>query len=110
MRFAVAFFACLFCLTLQVVAQTPTPTPPEFQEAQPELRALLPAYDDADVVETGTGLRYVILEEGTGSDLRPCDIIRTRYDGYLADGTPFDTGRNRQYTICLLYTSPSPRD
>lgn len=93
MMVVVTLLACLLCLTVQAFAQTPTPIP--FQEAEQALLDVLPAYEDADVVETETGLRYVILEEGAGELIEACDTVSTHYTAYLADGTQFDTSLGR---------------
>lgn len=84
---------------------TPFPTPPPpptldgFKEAKPELLELLPEYDEADVIETDSGLRYVILEEGAGESPQTCDVVDAHYTGYLIDGTVFDSSIDRDQTF-----------
>lgn len=44
-------------------------------------------------VATGTGLRYVILKQGTGSIANEGDTVRVKYSGKLLNGFEFDPGR-----------------
>jgi hypothetical protein len=48
-----------------------------------------------DAKKTPTGLRYVILKEGTGNPPKVGDNIRVLYKGMLMDGTVFDEETNR---------------
>lgn len=54
-----------------------------------------------DVVETNSGLNYVITKEGTGDNAKEGDDISLKYKGYLLDGTVFDetTSGTYEYTI-----------
>jgi peptidylprolyl isomerase len=61
----------LLLLAMQVSA-APPPSPPP------------PA------VTTASGLRFQVLEPGTGRRPRPGDAVLVRYEGRLADGTVFD--------------------
>ncbi|MEQ6119884.1 FKBP-type peptidyl-prolyl cis-trans isomerase [Reichenbachiella sp. MALMAid0571] len=54
-----------------------------------------------DVVETSSGLNYIITEQGTGDNAKDGDAISLKYKGYLLDGTVFDetTSGTFDYTI-----------
>ena len=41
---------------------------------------------------TASGLKYVIIEQGTGPQPKPGDQVMVKYTGKLEDGTVFDTG------------------
>lgn len=43
-----------------------------------------------DAVETSTGLRYFVIEEGKGVRPQPGDTVSVLYRGLLINGTPFD--------------------
>ncbi|MGB1251929.1 MAG: FKBP-type peptidyl-prolyl cis-trans isomerase [Candidatus Promineifilaceae bacterium] len=68
-------------------------------ELSPELLALLPAFDEADIQTTETGLRYVILEEGEGDYPAPGDTVQAHYTGYLVNGEKFDSSVDRGVTF-----------
>ena len=46
-----------------------------------------------DVVETGTGLRYIVLKKGSGDPPDKGVTIHVHYTGALADGTKFGSSR-----------------
>lgn len=60
-----------------------------------DLLALLPAFDEADIQTTASGLRYVILETGSGDLPVAGDTVNAHYSGYLVDGTKFDSSLDR---------------
>ncbi len=64
------------------VDDEPLGAPPELAEGLEE-------------VETATGLKYIIIQEGTGATVVEDDSINAHYDGYLEDGTVFDSSRER---------------
>jgi FKBP-type peptidyl-prolyl cis-trans isomerase len=41
-------------------------------------------------LKTSTGIRYVIVREGSGQPAKPGDTVHVLYEGTLLDGTPFD--------------------
>lgn len=45
--------------------------------------------------ETSTGLKYVIVNEGTGKSPKPTDNVTVHYVGTLTDGTQFDSSIDR---------------
>ena len=51
--------------------------------------------DDLEEVTTETGLRYIDIEEGTGTQPEPGDSIEAHYTGWLEDGTKFDSSLDR---------------
>ena len=48
------------------------------------------------VVTTASGLRLQVLEEGTGPQPTPTDIVLIHYTGRLEDGTVFDSSEGKQ--------------
>lgn len=47
------------------------------------------------VITTGSGLQYMVMEQGTGRRPLPHDRVRVHYHGTLLDGTVFDSSRDR---------------
>ena len=50
---------------------------------------------DSTYVQTPTGLKYVVANEGTGVNPGPTDIVTVHYVGTLTDGTQFDSSIDR---------------
>jgi FKBP-type peptidyl-prolyl cis-trans isomerase len=46
-------------------------------------------------ITTASGLRYEVLAQGEGPEAKPGDTIDVHYTGRLADGTKFDSSRDR---------------
>lgn len=44
---------------------------------------------------TNSGLHYVLLKKGKGQNARPDSKVKLQYDGYLPDGTIFDSTQKR---------------
>lgn len=49
----------------------------------------------AGVVTTKSGLQYQVLTEGTGRSPKATDSVRCHYEGFLIDGTVFDSSVQR---------------
>jgi len=47
------------------------------------------------VVTTASGLQYTVLKEGTGRKPTATDKVRCHYEGFLTDGTVFDSSIQR---------------
>ena len=47
------------------------------------------------VVVTKSGLQYKVLQEGTGRSPKASDTVRCHYEGFLIDGTVFDSSVQR---------------
>lgn len=52
-------------------------------------------YDKADVKETESGLRYVVIKEGKGRTAQQGDNITAHYHGMLENGKVFDSSFDR---------------
>lgn len=50
---------------------------------------------DSTYVETETGLKYVVITEGTGKTPSATDAVTVHYTGILTDGTEFDSSVSR---------------
>ncbi len=51
---------------------------------------------DTEIVTTASGLKYSVLKPGTGqAPPKPGDRVKVHYSGWLADGTLFDSSRQR---------------
>jgi peptidylprolyl isomerase len=50
---------------------------------------------DEDAITTASGLKYVIVEEGTGPAPKTGDLVKVHYTGTLEDGTKFDSSVDR---------------
>lgn len=47
------------------------------------------------VVTTASGLQYMILQEGNGKQPKATDSVKCHYEGFLTDGTLFDSSVQR---------------
>jgi peptidylprolyl isomerase len=56
-------------------------------------------YDSTNIQTTSSGLRYVILEEGSGDKADSNDIVTVHYSGYLENGDKFDSSVERDEPI-----------
>ena len=59
----------------------------------PEKKADTPS--DSTYIETPTGLKYVVVTEGTGMQPTATDEVTVHYTGMLTDGTVFDSSVSR---------------
>jgi len=48
------------------------------------------------VITTKSGLKYVELKEGAGTEAKPGDRVSVHYTGWLKDGTKFDSSLDRK--------------
>lgn len=71
----------------------PPPPPPKL--------GVLPGEEGKPVQTTKTGMKYVVLEEGTGAKPKKGDKVTAEYTGWLADGTQFDTSKDHGGTFEL---------
>lgn len=55
----------------------------------------LARYSGEEIMETESGLQYIVIEEGTGPAPKPGDIVQVHYTGTLDDGTKFDSSYDR---------------
>lgn len=54
-----------------------------------------PEYDEADLVETESGLQYLDIEEGSGEAITAGQLATVHYTGWLDDGSKFDSSLDR---------------
>lgn len=52
-----------------------------------------------DTITTTTGLRYIEGAPGTGSAVEWCRTLAVHYEGFLLDGTKFDSSRDRDQPL-----------
>ncbi len=94
-------FGCFVCLALcGCAAETtgggkdrmpPTGLKGELTRAEPTETER----PDAKVITTASGLRYVVLAEGSGQEAKPGDTVLVHYTGRLSDGKKFDSSHDR---------------
>ncbi len=48
-----------------------------------------------EMFETASGLKYEIIQEGTGASPEATDMVTVHYEGTLLDGTKFDSSYDR---------------
>lgn len=53
------------------------------------------AVNEDDMTTTPSGLRYQDVAEGDGAEARAGDTVSVHYSGWLTDGSPFDSSRDR---------------
>jgi peptidylprolyl isomerase len=60
-------------------------------------------YDSTKVQTTASGLKYVILQEGSGEQADSNDIVSVHYSGFLLNGEKFDSSveRDEPFTLTL---------
>ncbi|MBK6640161.1 MAG: FKBP-type peptidyl-prolyl cis-trans isomerase [Bacteroidia bacterium] len=52
-----------------------------------------------DTITTASGLKYIMLHEGTGAKPTPGKSVSVHYTGYLTDGSKFDSSVDRGQPI-----------
>lgn len=50
---------------------------------------------ETEMMETASGLKYEIIQEGTGASPVATDMVTVHYEGTLLDGTKFDSSYDR---------------
>jgi FKBP-type peptidyl-prolyl cis-trans isomerase len=56
---------------------------------------------DEACTTTPSGLKYEVVQAGTGKSPGPTDQVTVHYAGWLTDGTPFDSSYERGETIAF---------
>lgn len=56
---------------------------------------------NSKVIQTPSGLQYEVLVEGTGRKPKATDTVKVHYEGFLTDGTVFDSSFQRGEPICF---------
>lgn len=81
---------------VEAVAETETPAPAAYNAAffNDENREAEVATDSTYAV-TESGLKYVVVTEGTGATPSATDMVTVHYTGQLTDGTVFDSSVTR---------------
>jgi len=64
--------------------------------------------DNKNIIELPSGLRYEIVQEGTGVAPTATDTVKVHYTGKLVDGTVFDSSVERGETISFPVTGVIP--
>lgn len=54
-----------------------------------------PDVKEENMTATASGLKYEVIEEGTGPSPKPGQTVVVHYTGWLMDGTKFDSSRDR---------------
>jgi peptidylprolyl isomerase len=57
--------------------------------------AMSSAMAAGEIIETDSGLKYEVIEEGTGAAPSTGDTVVVHYTGTLEDGTKFDSSKDR---------------
>lgn len=78
------------------VAQAPAEEEQPMTHVDPvEAARTLGTETENPVVETDSGLRYIDVEEGDGSEAKAGDNVSVHYTGWLVSGSQFDSSRDR---------------
>ncbi|MBE9100783.1 FKBP-type peptidyl-prolyl cis-trans isomerase [Vacuolonema iberomarrocanum] len=81
------------------VVSTEVPSQPESSEPEVStpstLTVAMADTEENNAVTTDSGLKYVVLEEGTGAQPQKGQTVTVHYTGTLEDGTKFDSSRDR---------------
>ncbi|MEB3215820.1 MAG: FKBP-type peptidyl-prolyl cis-trans isomerase [Nostocales cyanobacterium 94392] len=96
----VMFFGCAQVSTedtQNAVAQSTTPASPASTTVTENNtpKASYNNMSDEKVVTTPSGLKYEVLQEGTGETPKSGQTVSVHYTGTLEDGTKFDSSRDR---------------
>jgi len=63
------------------------------------MQGSMPPPPSNDVVTTASGLKYIEIEAGGGASPQAGQTVSVHYTGWLADGTKFDSSRDRGQPI-----------
>ena len=101
----VSFGVIVVCVVVLVVSQftnQPNAIADRLTQNQPQIAQVIEkptsntmSDDDNKVVTTASGLKYVVLNEGTGAAPKTGQTVVVHYTGTLEDGTKFDSSRDR---------------
>ncbi len=102
----ISFGVIVVCVVVLVVSQVtnqPNASADRLTQNQPQIAQVTEkkptsntmSDDDNKVVTTPSGLKYVVLTEGTGATPKTGQTVVVHYTGTLEDGTKFDSSRDR---------------
>ncbi len=101
----VSFGVIVVCVVVLVVSQftnQPNAIADRLTQNQPQIEVTekpttsnTMSDDDNKAVTTASGLKYVVLNEGTGATPKTGQTVVVHYTGTLEDGTKFDSSRDR---------------
>ncbi len=102
----ISFGVIVVCVVVLVVSQVtnqPNASADRLTQNQPQIAQVTEKQptsntmsdDDNKVVTTPSGLKYVVLTEGTGATPKTGQTVVVHYTGTLEDGTKFDSSRDR---------------
>lgn len=69
-------------------------TPSDLGECTPVVEQPTVVETRGDTVVTSSGLRYIVQQPGTGTTAGPCTYVSVHYEGFLTNGTKFDSSRD----------------
>ena len=99
--FGIMAVAVLFIVVAQITnpqtANASIDAPSTGAPTQTEVKTAAPSINmnDPEIKETGTGLKYKVITAGTGAMPKQGQTVKVHYVGTLADGTKFDSSRDR---------------
>ena len=101
----VSFGVIVVCVVVLVVSQftnQPNASADRLTQNQPQIAQVtekptsnIMSDDDKKAVTTASGLKYVVINEGTGAAPKTGQTVVVHYTGTLEDGTKFDSSRDR---------------
>ena len=101
----VSFGVIVVCVVVLVVSQftnQPKASADRLTQNQPQIAQVtekptsnIMSDDDNKAVTTASGLKYVVINEGTGAAPKTGQTVVVHYTGTLEDGTKFDSSRDR---------------
>ena len=101
----VSFGVIVVCVVVLVVSQftnQPNASADRLTQNQPQIAQVtekptsnIMSDDDKKAVTTASGLKYVVINEGTGAAPKTGQTVVVHYTRTLEDGTKFDSSRDR---------------